>query len=327
MWKQFVVAMVVGMVLPGLLFAALEPNKGNPSFTVKEERPNRAPQIVIGHQPNREDEPVYIPVMQADGTVKQMELEEYVWGVVLGEMPASFELEALKAQAVAARTYTLRCIADKVHDGAAVCTDHRCCQNYCDPADYGGGKQYAEKVRSAVTQTAGQVAVYNDLPIFAAYFASSGGSTEDAVAVWGSDVPYLKSVDSPGEGDKSYQNTVVTLTASQFQQKLGRQLDGKTQTWFGKVTYTAGGGVDTMMIGGKSYSGVKLRSLLGLRSTMFSVRVESGKIVITSNGYGHRVGMSQYGAQAMAQNGSDYREIICYYYQGVTLKKYPPSGD
>ena len=284
------------------------------------------PQVSVELTPKAEEEPLYIPVMQKDGTFEQMELEYYVWGVVLGEMPASFEPEALKAQAVAARTYALRCMSDGVHDGNAVCMDHTCCQSYCDPKAY-SSYEYAQKVRLAVQQTKGIVATYNGRLIFAAYFASSGGTTEDAVAVWGRTFPYLQSVDSPGEEDTAYQNVTITLTAAQFQQKLGGKIEGKISEWFGKVTYTSGGGVSTMMIGGVKYSGVKLRNLLGLRSTLFSVKVSGEKIIITTNGYGHRVGMSQYGAQAMALAGNSYEQILKHYYQGITLEKYPLSGD
>ena len=144
----------------------------------------KPPQINVDLMPGKEDEPVYIAVIEKDGTVTDMELEKYIWGVVLGEMPASFELEALKAQAVAARTYALRCMEDGVHEGGAVCKDYTCCQNYCDPTRYvvsGGLEEYAQRVWDAVDQTKGVVATYRGKLIFAVYFASSGGHTEDAV--------------------------------------------------------------------------------------------------------------------------------------------------
>ena len=318
---------VLSILIPGMLFSALPDKSIVKTFPVTNETAPILPQISVEVKPDPEEEPVYIPVLQKNGTVEQTELEYYVWGVVLGEMPASFEPEALKAQAVAARTYALRCMEDGVHPENAVCKEHSCCQSYCDPREYGGSKEYAQKVRLAVQQTRGMVVTYLQRPIFAAYFASSGGCTEDAVAVWGRSFPYLKSVESLGESDKSYQNTVVTFTAGQFQQKLGGKIEGKPSQWFGKVTYTAGGGVRTMMIGGETYTGVQLRKLLGLRSTLFTVKVKGEQIVITTNGYGHRVGMSQYGAQAMALDGCDYQEILMHYYQGVGIQKYPLSGD
>ena len=326
MLKRMIVSLLLGTMLPGLLFSHIPAYKTEVEPISKTETVT-LPQISTEVAPAGEEEPIYIPVLQKDGSVEQMELEYYVWGAVLGEMPASFELEALKAQAVAARTYALRCMKDGVHKENEVCRDYSCCQSYCDPKDYGVTKEYARKVRLAVEQTKGIVATYNGRPIFAAYFASSGGSTEDALAVWGSSFPYLKGVDSPGETDKAYQNTTVTFTAAQFQQKLGGKIEGKPAQWFGKVTYTSGGGVDTILIGGVKYSGVKLRKLLGLRSTMFTIKVSGEKITIITNGYGHRVGMSQYGAQAMAIGGHDFESILKHYYQGITLEKYPFSDD
>lgn len=326
MMKQFLCSVILGLLIPGLLFSAVEKytSEENPDYHVGES--SQIPMIQVELPAGKEEEPIYIPVLQKDGSVKQTELEYYVWGVVLGEMPASFEPEALKAQAVAARTYALRCMEDGVHKQNAVCMDPGCCQNYCDPKEY-PSEIYAQKAHLAVRQTRGIMACYHGRPIFASYFASSGGATEDAVAVWGSDFPYLKSVSSPGETDKAYQNTTVTLTAAQFQSKLGGKIEGKPNEWFGKVTYTHGGGVKTMVIGTEKYTGTQLRKLLGLRSTMFTVSVKGNQITLTTNGYGHRVGMSQYGAQAMAQAGQKYDAILKHYYQGITLENYPLSGD
>jgi stage II sporulation protein D len=134
-------------------------------------------------------------------------------------------------------------------------------------------------------------------------------------------------VDSPGEQDKSYQNSKVTFTAKEFQEKLGITLAGTPKNWFGKVTYSDGGGVDKAVIGGKTYTGVKLRSLLGLRSTKFTVEATQSSVIIKTNGYGHRVGMSQYGADAMAVSGSNYKEILKHYYKGIEIVRYPITAD
>lgn len=327
-FKHFIVSLLISAIMPALLLSTVQsPGKktDTPAAQTLQMPIAPYPQIVVEHKPHREEEPIYIPVLQEDGSTRQMELESYVLGVVLGEMPASFELEALKAQAVAARTYALRSIQDQNHHGA-VCMDHRCCQNYCAPEKYDQGEKYLQKAKSAVTQTAGMVATYQNRPICAAYFASSGGATEDAVAVWGTSVAYLQSVSSP-ENVAGAQAVTLTLTPAQFQQKMGGKIDGSPSQWFGKVTYTAGGGVKTMNIGGETYTGVQLRNRLGLRSTMFSVKVKGEKILITTSGHGHRVGMSQYGAQAMALAGSDYQKILHHYYQGITIEKYRPSGD
>lgn len=320
--KEVIRCVAVCLALPGLLFSAVH------RLPQAEQKPVQQPGNLVQEEQQKED--IVISVAEKDGTISKMRLEDYVLGVVLGEMPASFETEALKAQAVAARTYALRCQQDRVHEQGAVCKQHTCCQSYCDPETYnknGDKRIYLEKVRLAVEQTAGEVITYDGKLIFAAYFASSGGSTEDAVAVWGKSFPYLKPVDSPGETDKSYQNTKVSFTAAEFQSKLGTRLSGDPATWFGKVTYTDGGGVKNIVIGGKQYTGVKIRSLLGLRSTVFSVSIQNDKVTFTTNGYGHRVGMSQYGAEAMALTGCSYEQIIQHYYSGAVVEKYPFSGD
>jgi len=260
MFKRLVLSFVFASLIPGMLFSYVphyESADKHQMETVQTCPVTKPPQISVELIPEREEEPIYISVQENDGTVTDMELEKYVWGVVLGEMPASFELEALKAQAVAARTYALRCMEDGVHENGAVCKVYSCCQNYCDPKRYvasGGLQEYTQKVWDAVNQTKGVVATYGGKLIFSVYFASSGGSTEDAVEVWGSSFPYLKPVESPGETDKAYQNDVIRVTSSQFQDKLGIQLQGTPQQWLGKVQYTAGGGVDSVMIGGIEYS-------------------------------------------------------------------------
>ena len=157
--------------------------------------------------------------------------------------------------------------------------------------------------------------------IQATYFSCSGGRTEDAAAVWGGDVPYLQSVDSPGEEAADTYADEVQLTKEAFQQMLGRRLTGSPDKWLGEVKRTKGGGVATMVIGGKTYTGTQLRSTLELNSTAFTMAVQGENIVITTSGKGHRVGMSQYGAEAMAVKGSNYREILQHYYPQTRIDK------
>lgn len=318
-WKQVIQAVTLGAALPGMLFSAVAEFGGVPQ--------NNKPEM-SQMEPIKESEPVSIPVMKKDGTVVQMDLEDYISRVVLGEMPASFDREALKAQAVAARTYTLRCVlgGDK-HPQGAVCTDYRCCQEYREPEAYirsGGSYASVRKVFGAVEQTAGEVLYYNGSLIMATYFASAGGTTEDAREVWGNSVPYLTVVSSP-EGDDAYNGETVTYTAEEFQSVLGVTLKGKPENWFGRVSYTVGGGVDRMRIGGKLYDGVELRSIFGLRSTIFSVTTTEDTVTFETMGYGHRVGLSQYGADAMAEQGSGYEQILGHYYPGTELGQYDPD--
>ena len=312
MKKQLLLSFLAGLALP-LLLACLfrqTPRVGD----VESESISPAPAAY--------DAAVTLTVLNRSGNLQQMTLEDYLLGVVLAEMPASFEPEALKAQAVVARTYTCKRMEGGKHDAAAVCMDPGCCQGFRAPADYldEGGKQTAvDKVRSAVKSTDGQVLHYDGSLIDATYFSCSGGSTEDAVAVWGQDVPYLRAVDSPGEEDAPRFTDSVSFTTSEFAGKLGLSDQGDPASWFGAVRYTEGGGVDTMVIRGKTFTGPRLRSALGLRSTAFSVSVDGKTITVTTRGFGLRVGMSQYGAQAMARTGSSCAEILAHYYTGAEL--------
>lgn len=309
LWKQFLQSITMGMLLPGLLFSGADAMLEN------------SPEPQASQQESQTQ--TWIPVLKKDGRIVAMELEEYVGCVVLGEMPASFDEEALKAQAVAARTYTLRIVAEGDRHNGAICTDYTCCQEYIEPAtylNYRGTQAHMEKVLSAVRQTAGEVLVYDGELICATYFASAGGLTEDAAEVWGNSIPYLKAVSSPESS--VYDGEQLSFTKEQLQELLDVELKGSPESWIGTATYTVGGGVDTLRIGDRRYSGVELRSLLGLRSTVFTVTAQQDSIVFETVGYGHRVGMSQYGADAMADSGSSYVQILSHYYSGAVLQAY-----
>lgn len=271
-----------------------------------------------------------MPVL-TEGGLEQIELSDYLTCVVLGEMPADFEPEALKAQAVVARTYALRSFQSGTkHPGGAVCTESSCCQGFCTKEDYlakGGTEADFDKIHAAVTATQDLVLTYGGKLIEATYFSSSGGKTEDALAVWGTDVPYLRATDSPEDGFTDQTLASVTFTAKEFTDALGVSLTGSPATWLGNVTYTAGGGVDTMVIGGVTYQGTTLRQKLELRSTAFAMTAVGDHITVTTRGYGHRVGMSQYGAEAMAVQGSSFEEILSHYYQGTTLTQWIDNKD
>lgn len=334
--KELCRGFIVGCVIPALLLcivvAAADPASGGeetaPSVPTV---PQLSATLPTATQPTEtapiETTPVKIRVI-LDGELAQMDLETYVLRVVLGEVPADFEPEALKAQAVAARTFALKLNESKRH-GGAVCTGSACCQAYQTEENYlnkGGTSEKLEKVRQAVDETCGEVLTYGGKLINATFFSCSGGSTEDAQAVWGYDVPYLQAVKSPGEEDAAAYYREKSFTKKEFQKALAVSLKGDPESWFGKVSYTDGGGVAYMTIGGVRYRGTTLRALLGLRSTMFTIHVEQGNIVISTKGYGHRVGMSQYGADAMALAGSDYTQILAHYYLGSTLSNYPLTG-
>ena len=326
-WKEILLAAFMGLVVPALLVSLVLgiTRAGDREVTAPETSAGETTPVTIV-----ETSGLTIPVMNGDGEVVQEDLENYLVGVVLAEMPAAFESEALKAQAVVARTYALRrCETGNKH-GGAVCRDPACCQAYKDPVEYvqnGGAQSNVDKIAQAVSATAGQVLTYEDKLIDATYFSCSGGTTEDALAVWGTDIPYLQSTSSPGEEEAAHFTDTEIFSPDDLALFLDLTPEGDPEDWFGQVTYTTGGGVDTMEICGHTYKGTELRTLLGLRSTDFTVNVTDEGIVFVTHGYGHRVGMSQYGADAMAVAGSTYDEILAHYYQGTILTAYQPSGN
>ena len=303
-------AVLVGMVLPGILM------NGAVFFLTREQAP--VPE-------ETKSQTRYEPVLLRDSgdRLREMDMNAYLTGVLLAEMPASFGEEALKAQAVAARTYARKAaVTGGKHGDGSICADPACCQGYCAPESYlarGGTQDAVQKVGEAVADTSGYVLTYEDALIEATYFSCSGGSTEDAAAVWGASFPYLQAVDSPGEEAAAVYEETLSFTPAEFQEALGVSLSGNPRDWFTVTTYTEGGGVASMTIGGQAYPGTRLRSLLGLRSTAFAVEADMDRITITTKGYGHRVGLSQYGADAMAAAGSSFEQILAHYYPGTLL--------
>ena len=248
-----------------------------------------------------------------------MDLNAYLTGVLLAEMPAEFHPEALKAQSVAARTYTWKAVTTGgKHADGSICMRAECCQAYLAEEDYlssGGNTENLEKVRKAVQETSDLVLSYDGTLIEATYFSASGGSTESALAVWGTDYPYLQSVSSP-----EYQEEhISSIPLEEFQSAIGAEFSDNPEEWFGTVTYTEGAGVESIEICGTKFTGTQLRASLGLRSTAFRMIPVGQNIIIITHGYGHRVGMSQYGANAMAETGSNWQTILQHYYPGTTL--------
>lgn len=316
-WKEVCAAMLMGTVLPGLIlnFSALLLEGNAQELPIVESIPET-------YAAEKLDWPV--AVRFADGSIEHMDMDVYLTGVVLAEMPADFETEALKAQAVAARTYTAKAIqSGGKHGNGSICTDSGCCQAYISEESYltqGGSEENLRKVRRAVLDTAGYVLTYEGELIEATYFACSGGSTEDAAAVWGTDYPYLRAVPSLGEENAAHYCDTFCYTIAQFQNMTGCTLTGEPAGWFTVEACTPGGGIASMNICGEQYSGTQLRHLLGLPSTAMTITATGDTITIVTKGYGHRVGMSQYGADAMAVTGKTYPEILAYYYPGTQLE-------
>ena len=314
-------ALLLAVLLPGWLLRAQTQDRAEPVV------------LIIDLPAEKENPPVQpermVRVRKGAETL-QLPLEEYLVGVVLSEMPASFAPEALKAQAVAARTFTLRQMTrGGKHDDCDLCADSTCCQAWTTreelAAKLGASwNGYWEKASAAVEETSGQVLTYGGELIEAVYFSCSGGTTEDAAAVWGSEVPYLQSVSSDGEENASKYRSQVTVSLETFCRRITEaapeaKLSGKPMSWFGETQRTEGGGVESMQIGGVAFRGTELRTMFHLNSTKFSVAVTGDGIEFDVLGYGHRVGMSQYGANAMAQEGYDYQQILAHYYTGAEV--------
>lgn len=268
-----------------------------------------------------------------DGEARTMKLEDYVVSVVAGEISPDFPTEAIRAQAVAARTYALykqKTGRPAQHEEADVCDDPAHCAAFVDlkteaAARWGEQVDTAEDViRQAVEDTAGQVLTYEGEPIVAVFSSAAGEKTERAVDVWGSDIPYLQSVDSPGgEACPKYYDAVV-LTADEIRARTAKtlpsaDLSGDPSGWFKASERSEAGGIVRMKFGGVEVKGTVMRTLLGLNSTNFTVKIDGNTLTFTTTGYGHGVGLSQWGAKYSAEQGQTYDEILAHYYPGTTL--------
>lgn len=270
---------------------------------------------------NKENKELEVTIKnQEEGTIETLDLEEYIIGVVAGEMPASFEDEALKAQAIAARSYALNKIksTNKEYDlltditNQVYITKEEMQEKWQDEYE-----KYYDKIKKAVEDTKNLVMMYDGEVISAYYFAMSNGKTEDVSLVFGENIDYLVSVDS--SWDENVKNFMVTneIEKEEFCEKLDISCE---EIKIEEIKRTDSNRVDTIKINGKEYKGTKIRALLNLRSTDFDIEIKES-INITTRGYGHGVGMSQYGANEMAKNGATYEEILKYYYKDINLTK------
>lgn len=269
----------------------------------------------------------------ATNQIEEIKLDEYLYGVVSAEMPANFELEALKAQAVVARTYTIYKIINDghKHEGANICDNFGCCQAWITKENRLA--RWEENVREsnwnkiveAVNSTQGKIITYGGLPINAFFHSNSGGATETTANVWGgTGYPYLQSVETSGEDTYSQYSSEVTLTKQNFIDKIKEkhsnfEIDFTQENSIKILEYTDGNRVKKIKIGNLELSGVEVRTLLGLKSANFTVTIEGKNIKFQVKGYGHGVGMSQTGADSMAKSGSNYEEIIKHFYTGVEI--------
>lgn len=269
----------------------------------------------------------------ATNQIEEIKLDEYLYGVVSAEMPANFELEALKAQAVVARTYTIYKIINDghKHEGANICDNSGCCQAWITKENRLA--RWKENVREsnwnkiveAVNSTQGKIITYGGLPINAFFHSNSGGATETTANVWGgTGYPYLQSVETSGEDTYSQYSSEVTLTKQNFIDKIKEkhsnfEIDFTQENSIKILEYTDGNRVKKIKIGNLELSGVEVRTLVGLKSANFTVTIEGENIKFQVKGYGHGVGMSQTGADSMAKSGNNYEEIIKHFYTGVEI--------
>lgn len=268
------------------------------------------------------------------GEVEELDLDQYLLGVVSSEMPASFEIEALKAQAVVARTYTIYKITEeKKHENADICDDSKCCQAWISKEDRFARWNEEErevnwsKIEDAVNSTKGEIVTYDGKPINAFFHSNSGGTTDTATAVWGgTNYPYLQAVETSGEDAYTQYSSEVILSKEEFTNKIKEyhsefQIDFNLENQIEILSYTEGERVNEIRIGNLNLSGVEIRNIFKLKSARFEISIDGENVRFNVVGYGHGVGMSQTGADSMAKQGKNYDEIIKHFYTGVEITK------
>lgn len=278
------------------------------------------------------DSELSFTVLTADG-VETVTMSDWLPGVVAGEMPALFEEEALKAQAVAARTYIMYSMGREkpAHPEADVCDDPACCKAHStdEALREKWGESYEEnmaRVLEAVRSTDGEYMSYGGEVIQAVFHSSSAGRTEDSAAIWQAE-PYLVSVESPETAeDVPNYVTSVTVSPEDFREAVltvhpEAEFGEDPAFWLGAAVRDASGRVESVDIGGTQVPGTELRTIFKLRSTAFTLDYTAEGFLFTVTGYGHGVGMSQYGTNVMAEDGADYEEILTHYYPGAELTR------
>lgn len=265
--------------------------------------------------------------------VEKVKLDDYIACVVSAEMPVSYELEALKAQAIVARTYTIyKITTSKKHNNADICDKSTCCQAWISKENRlkrwkeSDAQNNWNKIIRAVNETAGKIVTYNNKPINAFFHANSGGKTEIPFYVWGgSGYPYLQVVETSGEDAYSQYSSEAEFTKEELERKIREkhsdfEIDLEENDCIEIKERDSSNRVVTVKIGNLNLSGVETRTLLGLRSANFTVDISNNKVNFKVIGYGHGVGMSQTGADALAKQGKNCEEIIKHFYSGVEIK-------
>lgn len=316
----------LAVMIPGFIVRKIESVQSQSTLT--------APSI---HQASAAAEhSVTIPVyLTKKNQVETVTLEQYVRGVLAAEMPIEFELEALKAQAIAARTYIVRRMLEKDFSNVPVkdawVTDTVAHQAYIDYEalqtkwSASTAAMNIQKINRAVKETEGQIILYENRPINATFFSTSNGYTENSEDYWPEPIPYLRSVPSPWDAKLSprYKET-VSISYKTVLQKLGVSSISAVSTRANGIKvleWSEGKRIKKISIGGKTFSGREVREKLGLASSGFDWKWKGTQIEFTTYGYGHGVGLSQWGANGMAKEGKTAHEIIAYYYSGISIGK------
>lgn len=267
------------------------------------------------------------------GEIEEIPIDEYLYGVVSSEMPVKYEIEALKAQAVVARTYTIYQITHSKgkHNNADICDNYACCQAWISKEDRFAkwdeldAENNWKKIVNAVNSTQGKVITYNGDVIDAFFHSNSGGITETASNVWGGqNFPYLKSVETSGEDEYSEYNSEVELSKDELTNKLKEkhseiEINYEENDVIKIIEFTESGRVKKIKFGNVEIAGTEARTILGLKSTNFNFEIRNNSVVFFVKGYGHGVGMSQTGADSLAKQGAGYEEIIKHFYSNVEI--------
>lgn len=260
------------------------------------------------------------------GKIEKISANDYLCGVLAAEMPASYETEALKAQAVAAYTFALY-RKERTKEKYDITDDYKTDQSYTplsQAQEKWGEKssEYTAKIKSAVASVSGMYLSYENKTALSVYHAISSGKTESCKEVWGNDIPYLVATDSAFDKTSPSYISTLTLSVAELKEKLkGYTITESTQDYFKNIKKTDSGRVKTLNLCGKEVTGSDIQKALYLRSASFDVVCQNDSFTFTVYGYGHGVGMSQYGANAMAKQGSSYKEILYHYYKGCKIKK------
>lgn len=267
------------------------------------------------------------------GQIEEVNLDEYLYGVVASEIPATFEEEALKAQAIVARTYTIYQIRNgKKHENADVCDSSYCCQAWISKEnrfsrwEEGKQEEYWNKIVSAVNSTKGKFILYNGEPINALFHSNSGGATELSINVWGGDLPYFKTVETAGEENYTSYSSEVIISKDDLIKKMMEKysqfkIDFNSQDSIQVLDRNASNRVTKVKVGNIELTGVEARGIFGLKSANFNVEIIENNIKFSVLGYGHGVGFSQCGSDSLAKNGWNYKDIIKYYYKDIEISE------